>query len=196
MKSRAAKSRTADLFAENASPAPAGSWQAGVPTPTPLQPAGRPRAKQLWYAAVFPQLVKRTFRRLTAAPVHACATIYFVRQHRTAQRAHAGNQGQPEAVRPAFACRHRCPLAAARAAGVQRHGPIDFGGALARTGRNGPPRASVSRPTVPRYAGERSDTHRRTRDAARPPGGVANRLHGVGYRAVADVARHGRDAGR
>ena len=29
-----------------------------MPTPTPLQPAGRPRAKQLWYAAVFPQLVK------------------------------------------------------------------------------------------------------------------------------------------
>src|ERR1700722_19104009 len=43
-----------------------------------------------------------TFRRLTAAPVHACATIYFVRQHRTAQRAHARNQGQREAVRPAF----------------------------------------------------------------------------------------------
>ena len=58
MRSRAAKSRTADLFAENASPAPAGSWQAGVPTPLPLQPAGRPRAKQLWYAAVFPQLAK------------------------------------------------------------------------------------------------------------------------------------------
>ena len=56
MISRAAKSRTADLFAENASPAPAGSWQPAVPTP--LQPAGRPRAKQLWYAAVFPQLVK------------------------------------------------------------------------------------------------------------------------------------------
>ena len=29
-----------------------------TPTPTPLPPAGRPRAKQLWYAAVFPQLVK------------------------------------------------------------------------------------------------------------------------------------------
>ncbi|MHB8476730.1 MAG: Y-family DNA polymerase [Steroidobacteraceae bacterium] len=29
-----------------------------MPPPPPLQPAGRPRAKQLWYAAVFPQLVK------------------------------------------------------------------------------------------------------------------------------------------
>ena len=57
MKSRAAKSRTADLFAENASPAPAGSWQPGG-VPAPLPTAGRPRSKQLWYAAVFPQLVK------------------------------------------------------------------------------------------------------------------------------------------
>jgi protein ImuB len=56
VKSRASISRTADLFAENASPAPAGSWQPGVPAP--LQTAGRPRSKQLWYAAVFPQLVK------------------------------------------------------------------------------------------------------------------------------------------
>jgi protein ImuB len=51
------KSRTADLFAEDASPAPVRAWQtAGLPTPP--QTAGRPRAKQLWYAAVFPQLVE------------------------------------------------------------------------------------------------------------------------------------------
>jgi protein ImuB len=56
VKSRAAKSRTADLFAENASSTPAGSWQPGVPTP--LQTPGRPRSRQLWYAAVFPQLDK------------------------------------------------------------------------------------------------------------------------------------------
>jgi protein ImuB len=45
------------LFAEEASPAPARSWQAAG-LPTPPQTAGRPRATQLWYAAVFPQLVE------------------------------------------------------------------------------------------------------------------------------------------
>jgi protein ImuB len=70
MKARTAKPRTADLFAEaDASPAltPApqpsprqrevsSSWRAdGVP-PTP-QTAGRAHPKQLWYAAVFPELL-------------------------------------------------------------------------------------------------------------------------------------------
>ena len=65
MKSRAVKSRTADLFAAPApAPAPAPATQRpisqplradGVP-PTP-QRTGRPRAHQLWYAAVFPQLL-------------------------------------------------------------------------------------------------------------------------------------------
>src|SRR5260370_38082670 len=71
MKARTAKSRTADLFAEaDASPAltlapvPAPSlrqgeasrsWRAGGVPPTP-QTAGRVRPKQLWYAAVFPEL--------------------------------------------------------------------------------------------------------------------------------------------
>jgi len=55
VKSRTAKSRTADLFAaEDASP---GSWKAGGVPPTP-QTAGRPRSKQLWYAAVFPELAE------------------------------------------------------------------------------------------------------------------------------------------
>jgi len=61
MKSRTAKSRTADLFSEtDASPALTAahasprSWKAGGVPPTP-QPASSPRSKQLWYAAVFPQ---------------------------------------------------------------------------------------------------------------------------------------------
>ena len=52
MKSRTAKSRTADLFAEaDASPA---LTPAPIP-PTP-QTAGHARPKQLWYAVVFPEL--------------------------------------------------------------------------------------------------------------------------------------------
>src|SRR6202051_5372019 len=62
--SRTAESRTADLFsaaAADASPAltPAPeprSWRAGGVPPTP-EIAGRARPKQLWYAAVFPELV-------------------------------------------------------------------------------------------------------------------------------------------
>src|ERR1700676_5159139 len=58
---RASISRTADLFAvADASPAlaPASpkSWRAGGVPPTP-EIAGRARPKQLWYAAVFPELV-------------------------------------------------------------------------------------------------------------------------------------------
>ncbi len=56
---RASISQTADLFAvEDASPASAAaprSWRAGGIPPTP-QTAGRAHSKQLWYAAVFPQL--------------------------------------------------------------------------------------------------------------------------------------------
>jgi protein ImuB len=68
MKTRSVKSQTADLFAASPALAPAPaldpsprqreaskSWRAGVP-PTP-QTAGRARPKQLWYAAVFPELV-------------------------------------------------------------------------------------------------------------------------------------------
>jgi protein ImuB len=56
MKSRTAESRTADLFAEtDASPARIPASPSGVP-PSP-QTAGRVRSKQLWYAAVFPELV-------------------------------------------------------------------------------------------------------------------------------------------
>jgi protein ImuB len=72
MKPRTVESQTADLFAAaDASPAPAPAptpapslevyaspraWQAGGVPPTP-QTAGRAPAKQLWYAAVFPQLI-------------------------------------------------------------------------------------------------------------------------------------------
>jgi protein ImuB len=60
LKSRAA-SQTADLFAEDTPPAlpraPATPWKAGGDPPTP-QTAGRTRSKQLWYAAVFPQLAE------------------------------------------------------------------------------------------------------------------------------------------
>jgi protein ImuB len=58
MKSRTAKSRMADLFAaENETRTSPGSWKAGGVPPTP-QTAGRPRSKQLWYAAVFPELAQ------------------------------------------------------------------------------------------------------------------------------------------
>jgi protein ImuB len=72
MKTRSAKPRTADLFAAaEASPAltpvpvpepcprhrtASRSWRAGGVPPTP-QTAGHARAKQLWYAVVFPELV-------------------------------------------------------------------------------------------------------------------------------------------
>jgi len=66
MRGRAAKSRTADLFAAvpAAAPSRAALPTAGLPiAPTlaavsaPAAPAARPRAKQLWYAVVFPELL-------------------------------------------------------------------------------------------------------------------------------------------
>jgi protein ImuB len=78
MKSRTAKSRTADLFAADASPASVGSWRPGRAPPAP-QAAGRPRSQQLWYAAVFPELVKEhsavLLRRLS---LHAQRFTSFV----------------------------------------------------------------------------------------------------------------------
>jgi protein ImuB len=62
MTSRRVKSRTADLFAAEAAPpapapapTPALKHKAGGVPPTP-QTVGRARAKQLWYAVVFPEL--------------------------------------------------------------------------------------------------------------------------------------------
>ena len=62
MKSRRAKSRTADLFAAadavfapSSQPKPRLSRHAGGMPPTP-QPAGNPRPRRLWYAVVFPEL--------------------------------------------------------------------------------------------------------------------------------------------
>jgi protein ImuB len=65
MKSRTAKSRTADLFAETdaSSALTPRSWKAGGVPPTP-QTAVRKRSKQLWYAAVFPQLTETEPPRL------------------------------------------------------------------------------------------------------------------------------------
>src|ERR1700761_3757724 len=60
MKQRAAKTRMADLFATlpDAAPAkPAPVVPALVaPAEVPAAPASKPRAKQLWYAVVFPEL--------------------------------------------------------------------------------------------------------------------------------------------
>ncbi len=59
MKTRTAKSRTADLFAEPnlRQGATFKSWRAGDVPPTP-QTTAHSRPKQLWYAAVFPELIK------------------------------------------------------------------------------------------------------------------------------------------
>jgi protein ImuB len=54
MKSRAVKSATADLFA--AADATARRPAPLAASPPPLESAARPRAKHLWYAAVFPEL--------------------------------------------------------------------------------------------------------------------------------------------
>ena len=93
MKTRSAKSQTADLFAAaDASPAltPAPvpepsprqrealrSWRAdGVSTPP--QTAGRARAKQLWYAAVFPEFDAKHATELQRLCLHAQQFTSFV----------------------------------------------------------------------------------------------------------------------
>jgi protein ImuB len=55
MKSRTAKSRTADLFAADALPAPHARPHEAIPRAVPAQPPSRPRSNQLWYAVVFPE---------------------------------------------------------------------------------------------------------------------------------------------
>jgi protein ImuB len=57
VKSRAAKSATADLFAEAKSAVVRGVTPAPQVTAAP-QTSARPRIKQLWYAAVFPELME------------------------------------------------------------------------------------------------------------------------------------------
>jgi protein ImuB len=54
MKSRA--SRTADLFATEAVPAPPARPREAVSRAVPAQSLSRPRSNQLWYAVVFPEL--------------------------------------------------------------------------------------------------------------------------------------------
>ena len=95
MKTRSAKPRTADLFAAaDASPAPtpapvpepsprhldaSRSWRAGGVPPTP-QTAGHARAKQLWYAVVFPELadVEHSAALLQRLCLHAQRFTSFV----------------------------------------------------------------------------------------------------------------------
>ena len=76
MKSRTAKSRTADLFAA-ATPTPA---LAPVATAQPVSrpPLSRPRSKQLWYAAVFPELTEAESSALQRLGVHAQTFTSFV----------------------------------------------------------------------------------------------------------------------
>jgi protein ImuB len=54
MKSRT--SRTADLFATQALPAPQARPREAISRAVPAQPSSRPRSNQLWYAVVFPEL--------------------------------------------------------------------------------------------------------------------------------------------
>ena len=78
MKSRTAKTQTADLFAaESETRASSGSWKAGGVPPTP-QIAGRPRCRQLWYAAVFPELAKDDSALLPRLCMHAQLFTSFV----------------------------------------------------------------------------------------------------------------------
>jgi protein ImuB len=76
VKSRTAKSRTADLFAA-ATPTPA---LAPVATAQPASrpPLSRPRSKQLWYAAVFPELTEAEPSALQRLGVHAQTFTSFV----------------------------------------------------------------------------------------------------------------------
>jgi protein ImuB len=77
LKSREAYSRTADLFAEATSrperPAPAVS----APPPT-AQPGPRLHSKQLWYAAVFPELAQSDPKALQRLCLHALQFTSFV----------------------------------------------------------------------------------------------------------------------
>lgn len=78
MKSRTAKSRTADLFARPI-PAPT-SALAPVATGQPVSrpPLSRPRSKQLWYAVVFPELTEAEPSALQRLGMHAQTFTSFV----------------------------------------------------------------------------------------------------------------------
>ena len=85
MRGRTAKSRTADLFA--AVPAPSMAAPARAVTATqlatvsvPAAPAARPRARQLWYAVVFPELMASEAASVTLQRLcmHAQAFTSFV----------------------------------------------------------------------------------------------------------------------
>lgn len=84
MKLRTAKSRTADLFAAatdcrdalptpTLAPAPAATGQ-----PVSRPPLSRPRSKQLWYAAVFPELTEAEPSALQRLGMHAQTFTSFV----------------------------------------------------------------------------------------------------------------------
>jgi protein ImuB len=78
VKSRSAKSRTADLFAAATSAVAAPAPMVVPPAPRPY--LSRPHAKQLWYAAVFPELIEaeRPAAALRRLCLHAQAFTSFV----------------------------------------------------------------------------------------------------------------------
>jgi protein ImuB len=83
MKSPAAKSRTADLFAPTQAVAPAPATPPSAPLQPALPPPGLsrvPRLQQLWYAVVFPELadVERSLDELQKLCAHAQAFTSFV----------------------------------------------------------------------------------------------------------------------
>jgi protein ImuB len=81
MKSRARTSRTADLFAALEAPSAARPEAARAPVQAPAQKnAGHVRSKQLWYAAVFPELLESesAARLLHRLCMHARAFTSFV----------------------------------------------------------------------------------------------------------------------
>jgi protein ImuB len=78
-KSRTADLLTADLFAEAGAPPALTPALTPAPVPPTLQTAGHARLKQLWYAAVFPELVKeRSAALLERICLHAQQFTSFV----------------------------------------------------------------------------------------------------------------------
>jgi protein ImuB len=77
LKLREACSRTADLFAA-ATSRPAAPPVSGLPPPPSAQSSAPPRSKQLWYAAVFPELAQSEPAVLQRLCLHALQFTSFV----------------------------------------------------------------------------------------------------------------------